>query len=903
MVKIQLETGYLDVKEGADFPLNFGVAEIRDLTKRSGTFSKSITLVGSKNNHDLLSHYYDVNIEAGTFNINTLTKCTVLQNDIPILSDAYLQLTAVNKKQISGAYEERVEYMVVVKDTQSDFFTKIDNLLLEDIDLSDLNNEFNATNILASFTNTVTDGYVYLLPYTPTNQLPINEFKPAVYSKVYWDRIHQAAGFQYEWSDLSNALFDKTIIPYNGGQLLFDYEDFLVEANRNVTLSHTPAAGLSTNFNTNLTGWTEIVDAQLLFDPTTGEYEVPFNMSAGQGLNFEITIDFDVNLNNATGGDVWLVDMDSSAAVKYFTYQPTVSIINGTTQIAIWNTLNLLSVYNVNYNRNEGVLPNGITNLGGGTYTFNLAASPLNANDILKLRGGMEVFTGTVGAFSSGNLRWKATNSTGAADVVVGQQLVINNISFRVLPNPNVIVQDATVVMNDYIPKKVKQKDFIKSICQMYNLFVETDTDNPNKLIYRHRDEYYDNGTAVDWTLKLAKNQEQVLQFLPELSAKKLLLTYKQDSDLPNTLYEDATREIYGQLEFTYDNEYIRDVDRKELIFSPTPMMPNLFGAIVPMIGGEPKTNIRILIHNGVKTCNPYNIVDYIQITGYTGLQATPIYTTFGELGVTTYPSCTHFDDVNNPTFDLNFGVCDYYFYSDLTLTNNNLYNIYWRRTVNQINKGKILTALFDLNENDIHNLRLNDKIRIDNSWWNINKVIDYNPTKNFLTKVELISIDDELALPTFRIPIIVNPINAVQGVTDIVNSFYKNNNINLSEGSVVVKGIGNVVNEGLTGFVEGDYKVITTSNQPRRNNLTQVNGITTLTNSDYFVLSLAATNIFLPPVADSIGQEMVIKNISGGNVSLRPQSGELLEGLSSLTIPTTESRRVINDSVQWWII
>jgi hypothetical protein len=97
MVKIQLETGYLDVKEGADFPLNFGVAEIRDLTKRSGTFSKSITLVGSKNNHDLLNHYYDVNIEAGTFNINTLTKCTVLQNDIPILSDASLQLTAVNK--------------------------------------------------------------------------------------------------------------------------------------------------------------------------------------------------------------------------------------------------------------------------------------------------------------------------------------------------------------------------------------------------------------------------------------------------------------------------------------------------------------------------------------------------------------------------------------------------------------------------------------------------------------------------------------------------------------------------------------------------------------------------------------------------------------------------------------
>jgi hypothetical protein len=43
------------------------------------------------------------------------------------------------------------------------------------------------------------------------------------------------------------------------------------------------------------------------------------------------------------------------------------------------------------------------------------------------------------------------------------------------------------------------------------------------------------------------------------------------------------------------------------------------------------------------------------------------------------------------------------------------------------------------------------------------------------------------------------------------VLDFYRNNNVNLSDGSVVVKGIGNVVNEGLEGFVQGDYKVITT--------------------------------------------------------------------------------------------
>ncbi len=53
MVRIQIETGYLDVKEGTNFPLNFQVGDIRDLTQRKGTFSKTITLSGTKNNNKL----------------------------------------------------------------------------------------------------------------------------------------------------------------------------------------------------------------------------------------------------------------------------------------------------------------------------------------------------------------------------------------------------------------------------------------------------------------------------------------------------------------------------------------------------------------------------------------------------------------------------------------------------------------------------------------------------------------------------------------------------------------------------------------------------------------------------------------------------------------------------------
>ena len=230
-------------------------------------------------------------------------------------------------------------------------------------------------------------------------------------------------------------------------------------------------------------------------------------------------------------------------------------------------------------------------------------------------------------------------------------------------------------------------------------------------------------------------------------------------------------------------------------------MAYNSFGAVVPQyVGSVPDINIRILLHNGVETCNAYNIIDFTI--------APPLITpiNYGELGVTTYPMVSHFDDHFTPNFDINFGVCDYYYYEGLTITNNNLFNLYWRRTIGQINEGKMLTAYFDLKETDIQTMRLNDKIRIDNSWWQINRVIDYDANANVLTKVELMSVDDEIDLPPFRNkPIIIKPTRPFKG--NVINQFLNANNVNKSEGDFIVKGIGNVVQEGVKGFAEGDFK------------------------------------------------------------------------------------------------
>ena len=211
-----------------------------------------------------------------------------------------------------------------------------------------------------------------------------------------------------------------------------------------------------------------------------------------------------------------------------------------------------------------------------------------------------------------------------------------------ILPSNNVQVTGSTLNINQYVPKEIKQSDFVKSIFQMYNLYVEQDVNNPNNLILRHRDEYYDSGAEKDWSRKLAKDKDQQLIFLPDLTNKKLKLTYAPDTDDFNTMYEQATSETYGQLEYTFDNEYVKDVATQELIFSPTPVYLTSFGAYVPaIIGASPNTNIRILYDGGLQSCQPFDILDF---------------GTTGEFGLTDYPMLGHFDNALNPVA-ISFGL------------------------------------------------------------------------------------------------------------------------------------------------------------------------------------------------------------------------------------------------------
>ena len=791
-VTIQLATGYLDVKDGSAFPINLGVAEIRDVSKRSGTTSKTITLSGTKNNHDLLNHYYDVNIQEGTFNINTLTECIVLQNGLPIIENGYLQLLAVNKRQSNDGIEQYIEYEVMVKDTQSDFFTKIDNKELTDIDFSDLNHTITAANVVASFSHTIANGWKYVLPATTDVNYPLKELRPAIYAKTYFDRIFQGAGFQYTWNTLTDAHFDKLLIPFNGDIINYDYTGYLVEETKAVTITSSYVDSYASTFSSQVTNFTEVQDNQNLFGAVAGEYTVPFAITGGDSITFSFDVDYDINAFNSTGATAYLVDKQATASTKNYVLRPFIQIRKNGTNLITSGTLFQTSVLN----EGTSVAAGTSTIFNNLTKSLSIPVSNLAAGDVLTFYFGINVTSAW-----SGNNRptWRSVNSpTGGSDVGVNLQLDVTASTLSASISSNTLPSGSIIDVNKYVPQKVKQKDFIKSIFTMYNLYAEINPSEPNKLILAHRDDYYDSGAERDWTYKIAKEREQVLQFLPELAAKKLVLSYKPDTDEPNKIYQDTFRETYGQVEFTFDNEYVKGIDTKELLFSPTPIMQTVFGAYVPMYYGySPKTNIRILYDGGTGTCQPYNIYDY---------------GTTGQTGLTTYPICHHWDDPLNPSFDINFATCDYYYYDGYEVTNNNLYNLYWRRTVNQINTGKMLTAYFDLNEADIQSLKLNDKIRIDNSWWFINRVIDYDPNVRQLTKVELMSIDTEIDFAPFNTkPVTYKPNKSQypQATGEIFRQRSLNSNTYGQGSDVLIKGINNITLPSTRGFIEGDGNIL----------------------------------------------------------------------------------------------
>jgi hypothetical protein len=99
-------------------------------------------------------------------------------------------------------------------------------------------------------------------------------------------------------------------------------------------------------------------------------------------------------------------------------------------------------------------------------------------------------------------------------------------------------------------------------------------------------------------------------------------------------------------------------------------------------------------------------------------------------------------DNIDNPTFDLNFGVPDVVFYSAYVYTNNNLY-AYHETFIKEIvsRYGKLVTLSVMLNSSIINQLDFKNLILIDDVVYRLQSIKDFDPGKQQSTEIELIRI------------------------------------------------------------------------------------------------------------------------------------------------------------------
>lgn len=942
LTKIYINNEQIDLTDEVSIPLNFNIADIREPEKRSTTWSKTVILPGTTFNNDLFSNIWNVNAvinSTGTtnftpnFNPNLKAIAEITYNEATQFK-GICQLLNVN---VTDKYE--IQYEVAFFGELQNVYQFFNNKYLRDLDFNEYNHKYTLYNQQLSWNNT--QGYVYPMidyGFQINSKFNVTNMFPALFVKTIIDKMFNDAGFSYQSSFFNSDIFKKLVIPYSGGSALKLTNQQVTE--RTGRASKTSTQTIKQDNQTPILGdgSREYATRLIYQDKTT----VPNN---DVGNNFS---DQDGGSNYQTftieKAGTYTISAFFRANVKHYPTAATVSFSTdnnivgdvlivknppnkGAQEIVIANRRISLQPYTaisplsdsfniLNQVATSLTISSGTTSLTGeGTLSIN---AYLEKDDTIQVK--IRKTAGT--QFNPPSLYRVGTVRETVGTNSYAELNILQDSYFSVALADTSIQEDDDVEVNAVLPDKIKQSEFFNSIVKAFNLFVEVDKANANKLIIEPRPTFYSSGTTKDFSDKLDYSKETKIIPLGELNNKSYVFSYKEDTDYFNSNYKTTYNEIYGQKKYDILNDFLKGEIRTELIFSPTPLVDTIGhdrviskiytldsnGTIKPT-----QSNIRLLYWGGLKTTNVQ--WQHIASSG----------TTFRS----DYPYAGHLDDVNNPTFDLNFGTPYQVYYTPIKYTGNNLYNKYWRDYIEQIadKDSKIFTGYFLLNEFDIQKLDFRDTYFFENDYWRLNKIIDYDRINNQPTKCEFIKLktlpdyiddigvdinggvkdlDTETPAPTARLGTTFNNNQIADGA--IVSG---SNNIVSSGDGVIVSGNSNVVGVGSTNVsilastgvtILGGVSNVAVTNSSgitvTESNVTYNNGIKTLNNVSYkhYIALLFQTGTS-NPVA------YVLENTLSGNIVWTYDT--VGEYLGTLTGEFTEYKTTVicNNTMQGEII
>ena len=763
MVIEHIIAGYsIPHNEGA-IPLTKEAYDVNNPQKRLTDFSKTITIPENKVVNQIFEHAFDVNIDLQTFNPNLKTSYQIIQDGITAI-DGYCQLKAISN--VDGL----INYEIQATGKIGNLFEKIRDKYLQDLDLSSLDHTWTQSAIVNSWTAAIGQGYVYPMidmgGRTNYDQWLPQDFKPAIYVKQYIDSMLSEAGFTYESTFFNSDLFKRLIIPFGSGQILLDNSaikcrEFNVKRTSNQLLpcqnfndvSNSVNSKLILNNDSSLSGYQNrvIADggvieslacAEAVFDFTddfyntcTNEYDVStgeYTAGANQKMSFQGLINFDMVYTESVQTTTDL--LDNSTQLNDFEMKVELFVVESS---------------GANYWVKERMMLDFTAQAQSVTFTTNTDILDCSASFVT---GEIDIISGRKYYLAIGKVYYSRV-ITIAGQTWQGLSYNFNDFDFVLKPDSTfgskllsteLSVGD-TIETRFVVPQKIKQSDLFSSIIKRFNLYIDYDEIDDKKLIIETRDTFLtDERENLEHLVDRSKDYN--IKPMGALNAGRFVFKDKLDKDNLNDTYNKVNDEVYGQLILDVQNDFLNADKTITTIFAPTPL---------ETFTGE---NDRVLSSMRFvdKDNKPANATAKIRLLYWGGLLNTqknwrlgvPL---FGGASYAEYPYAGHLDNPYNPTFDLNWFVPKQLYYDfsygnkfALSYSNNNVYNIYWKKFIEEITdkNSKILECCLALRPYDYNELSFRKSYYIDGSYWRLLKVNDFDAMSEATTKCVFLKVE-----------------------------------------------------------------------------------------------------------------------------------------------------------------
>jgi hypothetical protein len=709
ITEIILEGSRLDLYEDIGLELNLAIDDIKDFSSRNTAYSKTITVPGNANNNKVFGHIYSLN-SANNYGINTdapsvgynfdpskQTNAKIFVNKIQIFKGV---LRLMEIKIDKGV----IEYECVVFGELGGFASAIANKTLEDQDLKthfgQYNQTWTRTNILNSWDASGTGIVFPLIDYGNCKHggaadYHLNAFRPAFFIYELIDKIISYSGYTYS-SDFFNTSFFRGLILPNNYADLEQVINNLLEAN-------------TTNFS---------------FTGTSSR------------VSF---------INNS----LYLFTISGSNTFIY----TGLDTVTGTSQISGYGFItstNTVRIQICKNNTSTVIAEKTFASTGGFRSFFNID------------------LTGTVSLNTSETL---FVNVTSASSLT----FETGNLSYNFISNvktPVKSIEGSSLVMPDLLPKGILQKDFFLSICKMFNLYVYEDKEIEKHIIVEPYIDFYQIGggfikiddfgdlvlhgetgdstglillddptaEALDWTNKVDRNAPISIKPMSEINSRFYDFLYTEDDDYYNEAYNKKYAETYGDRKEDTFFQFAEDRTETELIFAPSILVARtgdvkLSAALYNKTDGVEEQRDNVL-----------RIMQFKKITDVPSWHIKQLYPNNSNLGtsITYYGYAGHLDHPTTPSTDINFAVPKELLFSvSGSYPTANLFTAFWGDYLAEIiaKDSKLLTCYLYLNLDDIYSLDFSKLLLIDGSLWRLNKVIDFNPSVEKTTQVELLRV------------------------------------------------------------------------------------------------------------------------------------------------------------------